>query len=34
MNWKPVVKLALQVVLLALDAYCATKKVKRPKPQS
>lgn len=34
MNWKPVLKVALQVMLLALDAYCATKKMKRPKRQS
>lgn len=31
MNWKPLVKIAVQAILLALDAYCATRKSK-PKP--
>ena len=31
MNWKPLVKIAVQAILLALDAYCAAKKSK-PKP--
>jgi hypothetical protein len=34
MNWKPLVKLALQVVVFALDAYCAAQKSRRTKPQS
>lgn len=32
MNWKPLVKLAVQAVLIALDAYCAAKKSKPTKP--
>jgi hypothetical protein len=28
MNWKPLVKLAVQAALFVLDAYCATKKSK------
>ena len=33
MNWKPLVKLAVQAVLFALDAYCAAKKSKPHKPR-
>lgn len=28
MNWKPLVKLAVQAVLFALDAYCASKQAR------
>lgn len=29
MNWKPMVKLALQIVVFALDAYCAGQRSKK-----
>ena len=34
MNWKPMVKLALQIVAFALDLYCASQKSKARKTKS